>query len=244
MKKLLFIPLLFASFIMAYGQSADGTGGISNVENIKLPDSISLVRDTSVVSYKGITYHQERIEEFTELTFDTMYMIQYAIVTEVTSMPENSVALTFYTNQELMFMVISDKYYESYEEAKAIGEKVKADNIQFEYYMVKPCVLPKSSPIIAKKDEHQKGKYRIQYTWTATYPEKVLEDFTVELYQHGFRQVSVKTFSDKEEAINWLLGKGHKLEHFWIFTISQPEPLVDNSLPNLGEGGSPNIKDK
>ncbi|MGB0524718.1 MAG: hypothetical protein ACPGJS_17225 [Flammeovirgaceae bacterium] len=231
MKKLLFILLLLGSYALGYSQSEE-TGGSSTDTPVKVPKNISPVRDTSIITHKEAIFHQKLIEEFTELEFDTVYMIQYAIVTEVTSMPQNSVALPFVMTDMIMYFVISDRYYTSYKQAKAIGEKVRADNIQFEYYIVKPCVVPVSSPMIAKRNNDRKGAFRIQYTSTITYPEKVLDHFMVELHKGNFRQISERAFENKTEATSWLLEQGHRLKDFWIYPVSAAALDDKNTLNN------------
>ena len=236
---LLTIFALFSS-VMVFGQNLDNA--IYMNDTIDSPttveskpatskDSVKICKDTHVVKHKTITYHQVAVEEFVETAFDTVYMIQYAVVSEITSMPQNSVAMSFYTNEEMMYMVISDKYYVSREEAIAEGEKAKAENESFCFYFVKPCIVPKTSSMVKERDANQQGNYRVQHTWTAMYPTDILENFTVESYQGGFRQVSKQRFFDKADAISWLQLEGLNPADFWIFPIeSKPTPLVEKQV--------------
>lgn len=241
MKKIVFVLVLFISSMTGYGQGMGDMGDMSNDTTTNVPDRPHSpdVRDTSVVTYSTTTYHQKHIEKFELIDFDTMFMIQYAIVTEVTSMPENSIALSYFTNEMFMWMIISDRYYSNYAEAVAIGEKVRRNNPAFEFYVIKPSIVPKNSHMVTKRDTEQDGDFKIQYSFSEKYPEKVLDHFIVESYQDGFRQVTRRAFKTKEHATEWLNIQGHNLKDFWIYPLEKPEEEADKTAETSPEGSQP-----
>ena len=136
MTRLIISFLFIVNFSLVYGQYPDEANGTDACETCKI---------TSAESHKTVSYHQYIIEEFQQTEFDTMYMIQYAVVSEVISIPKQAIAISFYTNEGHMYMVVSDRYYSSNREAKAYAERVKAKNNSFCNYFVKPCIIAKNS---------------------------------------------------------------------------------------------------
>lgn len=255
MKQLLLLPLFMLTCIIAFAQGSgaknDTTKTLYEHNGVVLSrQQKEGVRDTSVVSYKRITYEQTRIELFGELAFDTLYTVQYAIVSEVTSMPKHSMALPFYTDDHYMYMIVSDRNYFTYEQARAMGEKVRDENDIFEVYIVKAALHPASSPDVARKRVYENGNVRIQYQFTDRYPENVLDGFIVEYYEGGFRQISERAYEDRAAAQNWLLQQGLDLKDFWVYPLPKKEipfedrPAIESPSPEIGEGTNNEIRNK
>lgn len=145
MKQLILLPLFFLVTASIFGQNQHNTASSA--------EACETCQITNVKSSKTVSYHQYIVEEFTQTEFDTKYMIQYAIVSEVITMPMNAMAVSFQTNEGLMYMIVSATQYNSRKEAMAAGERAKSTNHAFCNYFIKPLVFSKSqaSPVERKQ---------------------------------------------------------------------------------------------
>jgi len=92
MKYLLILPILFMVVTMTHGQYT--------LYKAEKTDTCAGCRTcVKHESHKTVSYNQYIIEEFQQKEFDTVYIIQYGVVSEVTSMPVNAMAVSFYTNE-------------------------------------------------------------------------------------------------------------------------------------------------
>lgn len=130
---------------------------------------------TDVETQKTVTYHQYVVEEFSHTQFEEKYLIQYAIVSDVTSMPSNAMAMSFQTNQGLMYMIVSKGYYSSKQEAIAIADKVRTANPTFCNYFVKKCLIPVANgavrnrkQVVAKKSNTSAITRQVSYQGNGT----------------------------------------------------------------------------
>ena len=133
MKKLFLIPVFLLTSVLAFGQTC--TDGSCIDKTCKI---------THVDSEKKVTYHQYIVQEFSETDFETKYMVQYAIVSDIITMPAGAMAVPFHTNDGAMYMIVSSKQYNTRNEAVAAGELAKTAHNAFCNYFVKPIKVSKT----------------------------------------------------------------------------------------------------
>jgi len=168
---------------------------------------------THVESEKTVSYTQYIVQEFNNTNFIKKYIVQYAIVSDIFSMPENSMALSFYTDDGPMYMIVSADQYNTHQAAELAGARAKAANNAFCNYIVKVCYYPKNASTATNASAAKASPYL-----TANYA------YTKKQATSSNKQVvrSTRTANlEKNYRIQYTWTKNYPFETLTNFTVEE-----------------------
>lgn len=155
MKNLLTLSILCLVSFICQGQHKH--------ESVNAEELCKVCNITDIKTQRTVSYQQYMLQKFQHTTFDTMYFIQYALVSDLISMPRNTKAVSFQTNQGLMYMIVSTDYYPSKQEATRAAEQAQVNTGGYCDYVIKPSFFAHHAPTQPHIQHQFKNKKKTTY---------------------------------------------------------------------------------